>query len=332
LRGADLTHSAHVTIPAERQHNADDGARLQIAPRFESVLAQAGLTSCEPIFNYADGESLTKPGLASWRQRVRLTLPVGGQMRNFFMKRFTNPPAAARREVRRCGNEARSVAGVEWNWLHAFRTAGIPCAEPVALAEEFTRAREKRSAIIMAAVPGVSLETWARAPQSANRATFESLIPATAFIVARMHALGCAHRDLYLAHLFMANRLSTVDNRQSPGPLPDGRSTVGRGSDPFESPTAEAMGHALIHIIDLQRVFRPICCFRRWVVKDLASLHFSAFDQLPRGLLSRTMALRWLKLYLGTARLVPSDKRLAYRVIGRTRNMLRRHGRPRATD
>lgn len=292
-----MSHPASISAPRSH-HDGPPGDRVfVVAPEYAGLLESAGLDSRDALFNYSQGESLTKPGLAAWRERIRLTLTDGGPTQTLYMKRFTHPPASARREVRRCGNGARSVAGVEWNWLHAFRDAEIPCAEPIALGEEFVRGRERRSVIIMASVPGRSLEGWAREWTTPDRDARAPVLAATADLVAKLHALGCVHRDLYLSHVFL-------------------------------DPAAPA-GQSL-RLIDLQRVFRPTCRLRRWIVKDLAAFYFSALGLLPRGMLSRADALRWLKRYLGAPKLDASAKRLAYRIIGRTRRLMRR--RPKAID
>jgi hypothetical protein len=62
-------------------------------------------------------------------------------------------------------------------------------------------------------------------------------------LIARFHGLGWRHRDLYLAHVFVA---------ETPGSQLD------------------------LWLIDLQRVFRPRWRPARWRVKDLAQLEFSA--------------------------------------------------------
>ncbi len=57
--------------------------------------------------------------------------------------------------------------------------------------------------------------------------------------------------------------------------------------------------HQSPHLTDLQRVFRPRLRGERWLIKDLASLNYSA----PAGLIARADRLRWLKRYLGVAKL-----------------------------
>lgn len=337
-----MSHASVISAHGRNDVSPTGGDLLTVASEYAPLLESAGLNSIESIFNYADGESLNKPGLASWRERIRMTVANGGETHTLYLKRFTEPPAKARREARHCGNGARSVAGVEWNWLHVFRAAGIPCAAPVALAEEFVRGRERRSAVIMAAVPGRSLEAWAAEWTAADRRIVADLIAPTAGITARMHALGCIHCDLYLSHWFaeigepvetsaaMKIGHSSSDKKQhTTAPVAYARRTEWSAEAyPTAAPrTAEAVGHptaSSVHLIDLQRVFRPSCCIGRWVVKDLASLYFSAQNLLPAGMLSRADALRWLKKYLHVSKLDRRGKRLAYRVIGRTQSMLRR--------
>lgn len=367
-----MSHASVISAHGRNDVSPIGGNVLTVTSEYAQLLESAGFNSIESIFNYADGESLNKPGLASWRERIRITVADRGETHTLYLKRFTEPPARARREARHCGNGARSVAGVEWNWLHIFRAAGIPCAAPVALAEEFVRGRERRSAVIMSAVPGRSLEAWAADWTAADRKTIADLIVPTAEITARMHALGCVHCDLYLPHFFaevgrsvknaaaLTIGRSTSDKQRRTAPIAHARGTEwsagayptadssagkqsgdrrrrglpsphwrgsvsgGHSVGQIDSPTGEAMGHPTVHLIDLQRVFRPGCCFGRWVVKDLASLYFSAENLLPAGLLSRAGALRWLKTYLQVCKLDARGKRLAYRVIGRTQSMLRR--------
>ena len=99
------------------------------------------------------------------------------------------------------------------------------------------------------------------------------------------------HRDLYLSHVFI---------RPSTGPC---ESVKGRPG--LAGTHAGGDGpHDEFRLIDLQRVFRPSWRRRRWVVKDLAALHYSTpADRV--GLLER---LRFLCRYVracgrfGTAR------------------------------
>lgn len=249
----------------------------------ERALVDAGLDTLDALCTVAGEESLTKPGLPGWRERIRLRLGSNPD-RIAFLKRYNNPPRPVRHTIQ------TSHAGLEWHWMRALAADGIRCAVPIAFGEEFRDNRERRSALLTVAVPGRSLETWAEAQHQAGKRPPRQLLNMTADLIARFHDRGYIHRDLYLAHIFH-----------------DG----------------EAGGDQSLHLIDLQRVFRPSVRRSRWIIKDLASLNYST----PAGLVTRTDRLRWLKRYLGSSVPRGEARRLAYRVIGKTQSIARHDSR-----
>ncbi len=259
---------------------------LLVMPGYELLLQANHLDSVNALFAVADGELLGKPGLAPWRERLRLRLEDRSGQRVFFLKRFRYPPAKARREMRRSGSGASSLAGMEWTWMTQLAREGIPCVQPVAYGEELDGSRELRSAILTAAVPGHALEHWVGRWGEADRPTVRNLIAPVAQLVARLHACGWVHRDLYLSHVFY------------------------EWSEP---------GEESLHLIDLQRIIRPRWRRRRWIVKDLAALNFSS----PISVVSTTDRMRWLKTYLGVEKLDPAARRLIYRIVAKTRRIAR---------
>ena len=279
---------------------------LTVRAGYEDVLRASGLDSLDAMFAVSNGESLNKPGLSSWRERIRLTLATEPQaflpMRRdpnansgwggiVYLKRFANPPRRASREVRRSGSGASSAGGVEWVWLNRLIADGIPCPRPIAFGEELAGSCERRSVLLTEAVPGKSLERWMTLWGEPDRPTIRQLIGPTADMVARLHNHGYIHRDLYLSHLFF---------------------------DPEET------SDRCLHLIDLARVIRPTRGHLRWIVKDLASLSYST----PASLVSRTDRLRWLKRYLQVSKLDGSGRRLVYRIVGKT-DRIARHERRR---
>lgn len=264
----------------------DSSSGLTITAGYEEILAANGLDSLDALFEVAQGEALSKPDLSPWRERLRLTLDVSDGRRTFYLKRFLSPPRAARREVHRSGTGAASVAGLEWTWLQRLTAAGLPCAPPVAFGEQRRGSREIRSAIMTAAVPGHSLEQWAAIWRETDRARARGLVRPLARLVSRLHQCGYVHRDLYLSHIF---------------------------HDP------DAAVEESLHLIDLQRVYRPQWAGRRWIVKDLAALNYS----VPCHLVHRTDRLRWLTYYLGAPKLDASARRLVYRIVGKTQRIAR---------
>ena len=297
----------HTVSHVAASHAGGDVVRLNdlvVAAGEEAMLRACGLDSLDALFAARGAASLDKPGLASWRTRERIELddgaPAAGAdgalgthptaggapLVTLYLKRYSNPPVAARRAVLRSDHDARSLAGVEWNLMRQLRERGIPCPVGVALGEEFRAGREVRSAVLARAVPGRSLERLLAEPGALDRGTLRSVLQATARLVAKFHGCGWVHRDLYLAHLF------------------------------FDPTAVPEQG---LHIIDLQRVIRPRCCLNRWIVKDLASLNYSA----PRGVISRSDRVRWLRTYLDAARLGVAGRVLAFRVVGKTQQIAR---------
>lgn len=278
------------TANSEKNRDVVSLHDLRISGEYRDLLARNALDTLDAFFDPGLGERLGKPGLESWRERLVIRLDDEGTTRTFYLKRFTNPPGRARREVKRAGCAAASVAGIEWAWMRKLAELGIACAAPVALGEEIAGGRERRSAVLMAEVPGRSLETWVSQWSPDDRATGRGLLLPLAEMVAKLHGTGLVHRDLYLSHVFFE---------------PD-----------------KPSGNTL-HLIDLQRMFSPQKMVRRWIIKDLAALNYST----PGCVASTTDRVRWLKMYLGVRRLDANARRLLYRVVGKTVRIARHDAR-----
>ena len=265
---------------------------LLIDRAYESLLRVNGLDSQDALYADTIGTVLGKPGLETWRQRLRLTLNFEGSERTFYLKRFDRPPRRVGREVRSSGTQAGSLAGLEWTWMRRLAADGIPCARPVAFGEEIRDGGEVRSAILTESVPGDSLETWCVRWASSGAELARPLMGPLAALVGRLHARGYVHRDLYLSHVF---------------------------HDPDAPPDRS------LHLIDLQRVIRPQLRWLRWIIKDLAALNFSAPPNLIRDVDRR----RWLTAYLRASRLDVPARSLLYRIVGKTRRIARHDRRRR---
>ncbi|GAG30401.1 unnamed protein product, partial [marine sediment metagenome] len=142
---------------------APDGSLnpLWIADRFRRLFEHNGVGSLDDLFNLRATEVLSKPTLPSWRERLAIDLEDGsGGSSRFYVKRFTRPPWGE--QVRRIlsGHAWRSTAGVERFWIESLSANGVPVPEVAAFAEQRTGIREHRSAIVLAEVPGQSLERW----------------------------------------------------------------------------------------------------------------------------------------------------------------------------
>ncbi len=263
---------------------------LHVARSHVDLLNQHGLTSLHALMNAPGSAQLDKPGLPSWRQRLKLELRGDdGQTVTLFLKRYRSPPPRVQRERSRASGRGHSMAWIEWQWAWRLGADGVLCAEPVAFGERIDGNREQCSAFIMASAAGESMERWA--DQRSDRCPRELLV-ALANFVRRFHGAGYVHRDLYLCHLF-------VDLSAHP--------------------------EAMFRLIDLQRVMQPRFFRERWRIKDLAALNYST----PTHLATAVDRVRFLRLWMGTRRLGNAGKRLARGIIAKTDRIRRHDGRRR---
>lgn len=149
------------------------------------------------------------------------------------------------------------TAAAEWHWLHVLPLLGVCTPAPLVWLGD-----RRRNLLVTTGVEGRSLDAWA---VEAHRdgwldAFCDHACRAVAPLVRRLHGNGLVVRDLYWNHLF------SLDPRQRGEPV----------------------------LLDVARVLRPRWRWRRWVVKDLASLWAS----LPVPVPAR-QGLRFLRRYLG---------------------------------
>jgi hypothetical protein len=104
------------------------------------------------------------------------------------------------------------------------------------------------------------------------------LVRQVAEIARRFHSAGYTHRDFYCCH-FLAR--------------------------------PSAAGEFDLRLIDLQRMRRRRWFLRRWIIKDLAQLAWSA----PRDRIGCRQRLAFMRHYLGVRKLRPCDKRLIRAVL-----------------
>jgi heptose I phosphotransferase len=199
----------------------------------------------------------------------------------FYLKRHTHPSAQA------------ATAGVkEWDNIETLNALGISCPVLVA-AGSGARNGAPCSFLITVAIPdAVPLDDYLRQLYDAHGdaavwQTKRKLIRKIAELARRLHHHGFHHKDFYLCHVFV--------NHETPvaGPLA---------------------------LIDLQRLGRARFFRRRWVVKDLAALNYSATPDFTTA----TDRLRFVMAYLGIARLTPAARRLI-RSVNRKTERIRRH-------
>ncbi len=239
-----------------------------IDPDHFARLAALGLVSGQRLLAGGNGAVLDKPGLAAHRRRERieegsvaaLAVRPTGDAPPYYLKRYVRPPI--REQIRRAlaGGTRDSSAWREWHFARRLAEAGVPTVRCVALAAEMRGPWERRSALLTAETPGVSLERWLPSAWPAMPRTRRTALVRQVAAVARvMHAARLYHRDFYLSHLF-------VD--------------------------WDAQGRPRVSVIDLGRMIERPWRDRRWRMKDLAALHYST----PRAV-GRIDRLRFLRAY-----------------------------------
>jgi len=232
-------------------------------------MQQLGLCSIEDVFSFTGGKNLHKKELADWRSRVEISLPDGSRC---FLKRYSRPPAPVQIKNWLAGRSRKLTA--HYDFLHADRLeqAGIGTPKVLAFGGKWKGLFEEKSFVITLEIPkGQSLETKLpdcfHADGPKNRSQRLAFIAKLADFARRFHDTGLCHRDFYLCHIFLS-------------------------------------GSEDLYLIDLQRTFRPALFKKRWKLKDITQLYYSA----PGDIVGGTDRLRFYLRYLGKEKLSAADR------------------------
>ncbi len=182
----------------------------------------------------------------------------------------------------------------EWQAMHHFQDAGVPSMRPVAYGELGVE-----SFVIIEGLSGFTklgdILKKHEVKQFDRRAVNE-MIETLALQTARMHAACLHHQDYYLGHLLVNVQWEEVLLGQSKSyKLPD------------------------LRVIDLGRALKQNSMIRRWIVKDLSQLHFSA-RECPIG-----WQRRFLVTYLNAIQ--DPDRRGLLKALLRKSDRIARHTR-----
>ncbi|MEO6035432.1 MAG: lipopolysaccharide kinase InaA family protein [Verrucomicrobiota bacterium] len=250
------------------------------------ILESNGLRSLDDFFKVA-GTSLSKPGLGK-RYRAQIELKNGGKSAVVFLKRYNGESWRGLWRRRFEDHEASAIALREVFVAQALQKLGINTFLPLAWGWRGPWGPSQKSFVLMSRVEGESLENWVPKRFANARDTWRKkigLIESLAQFSQRLHGSGWFHRDFYLCHIFIH----------------------------------EAGGGDQLALVDLARMFRPRWP-RRWLIKDLAQLNFSAAPEF----FSKTLRLRFAQKYFGTGRFSDEDKIVLRKIIRRTEKMRRR--------
>jgi hypothetical protein len=264
--------------------------RFAADPAFEKMLKQMGLDSIDTIFAFSGGQTLSKATLAKHRSRIRLE--TENPAATLFLKRYENTPALAQIKNWLSHRQIASTMFYDLNPANKLAAAGINTPQTVCYGSQWGMLFEKRSFIITRQIPGESLERLLPpyfADTSKEKLKMRrKFINSLAQFARTFHATGYCHRDFYLAHIFHHD--------------------------------------GVFYLIDLQRAFKPLLFAKRYRIKDITQLSYSA----AKTYFSRTDRLRFYCAYSGTKRLEEKDKSFIHAVIKKMSQMAdhdRRHGR-----
>jgi hypothetical protein len=307
---ADNTGTEFDAPPQIRRVGPLARAHLWIAAEYAPALAQAGLGDFDTIISTSRGRLLRR--LADRENRhfelhVNQTC-IGDQTcpgdqtgpRGMYLKthriRSWRGWLRAKLGAGLGPNRAATPGAVEAVNIVRLQRLGVDTMPLVAYGQRLHRDGATESFVLTEELAGFTqLDYFLRQRFSVGRSNARrdrelyALIKSVADVAARFHGLGFNHRDFYCCHFFI---------RES------------------------VRGKFAVHLIDLQRVEHRRWLRRRWLVKDLGQLAYSA----PRERISRTDRMAFIKRYLGVTKLRPRDKRLIRSVLAKQRSLERRHG------
>jgi hypothetical protein len=280
-----------------RQEFIETSKSFFIDSNYQTALSKSGLTSFNAVFSFDAAQELTKNNIGRFRTRLKFEInsTKPSLSTTVFMKRYDGPPVLFQLRNWLSQHNRKSCALCEFEASNKLTAAGINTPKVISYGEQWNTLLEKRSFIITEKIPDAeSLER--KLPDCFNvPATTENLklrrkfIIQLAVFIKKFHETNYRHRDLYLSHIFYS------DNGK-------------------------------FYLIDLARVFGPIVMRRRFQIKDVAQVHYSA----PGKHFSKTDRLRFYMAYAGQSKLTKKDKVFIRKVINKAGRMARhdiKHGR-----
>lgn len=251
---------------------------------YTTALSELGLTSIDAVFSFKAGKNLAKPNLAAYRSRLQFEInspPV-----TVFLKRYDRPPILVQLRNWLASRGRKNCAALDFESANKLNGIGVSTPKTICYGQQWNMLFEKRSFIITEKIlKAQSLEQklpdFFDAPVTVeNTKLRKDFICQLAAFVKKIHESGFRHRDLYLCHIFYS------DTRQ-------------------------------FYLIDLARVFKPNFFARRFRVKDIAQLHYSA----PGRYFSKTDRLRFYYSYTVRNKLSKKDKVFISKVKNKAKRM-----------
>jgi lipopolysaccharide core heptose(I) kinase len=282
--------------PAELGFEPADNGHVWFDRRFQVPLRRAGLTGFEQIMARTDArcEKILEDREV-WHLRVRA---ADDKSQGLYLKKHHVWSWVGKLRALLGIRPAPTPAQIEAKNVAALSAQGIAVMRLIAYGERLRSNGLQESFVISEELENYSelhhylRRRYALSPlgrRSDRDRDLMRLVGDIARIVRRLHEAGYNHRDLYCCHFFVQDK---------------------------------APAEREIRLIDLQRVQRRRWFRRRWLVKDLAQLAWSA----PSCCIKPTHKMAFIREYLGVAKLSPADKRLVRSVLLKQRRMERRLG------
>ena len=278
---------------AEAFHSAvERSTHLWIAPAHFRTLSSAHLAEFDAMMNTTNGRVLRR--LAD-RENWRLDLiDDGGTLRGAYLKKHRFRTAGTWLRARLCLGPGRTAGRVEADHVRNLSRQGIPTMSLIAFGERLDADGRLASFLLTEELAGCTqLDHFLdeRFPVDApdGNPHLRELIGRVADVARRFHRLGYNHRDFYTCHFFIREKET---------------------------------GRFDVHLIDLQRVQHRKRFRRRWLVKDLAQLAYSA----PPHCIGCRERMDFIKGYLGVRKLRRRDKRFIRSILAKERRMRHKLG------
>ena len=277
--------------PAEAGLKPVERGKMWLDLRFGEELQTAGLDRFQAVMTSTLGRCMRA---LEDRENWRLTLSSPGQpSRTVFLKKHHVGVRFGRLRAQFGSAPPESAGRVEARNARLLVAEGIGVMELIAWGEHLHEDGRLESFLMTDELAGYKpLDRFLldRFCESSDRKIgprdrgLLRLIGRVASVARKFHGAGYNHRDLYCCHFFI-------------------KETVPEEFD--------------VKLIDLQRVQHRRRFRRRWLVKDLAQLAYSA----PRNRIKWSHRVAFLRRYLGTRRIRTGGKWLMFKVLLKQRLM-----------
>ena len=266
-----------------------NGGHIKADESFVEALVALKFDTMPGVFSYA-GEGYLRTHAK--HDNFHIVKTIGSRAYDLFLKRHEGLEVKESLKFLMARDPFASPGRREWDNIQRLESLGIATMPPVAYGEDRGVPLLRRSFLVTRRIPSAvpmddyMKEHFAVCTSGAALREKRALLWDLGGLVRKLHSAGLTHMDLYLNHVFV---------KGAPGK------------------------DKVLHLIDLQRVARRWIFKRRWIVKDLAAVIYSA-RHVP---LSTTDLARVFTAYFDGAGAL-KDRSLIRAAIRRAARMMQR--------